>query len=204
MRDSIPAPRRARTVVDSPIGPLALVAIDGALAGLYWPPHGGSPEPPASGPPVPSSWLTPNPEPGTRNSEPSEAAAVLAAATAQLREYFAGGRTAFDLPLSFTGTPFQRRVWTALCEIPYGETVTYGQLAARIGHPTAARAVGLANGHNPIAIIVPCHRVVGATGDLTGYGGGLERKRFLLALERGGVSRGREVRLLQDARRRRG
>jgi methylated-DNA-[protein]-cysteine S-methyltransferase len=101
----------------------------------------------------------------------------------QLAEYFDGTRTAFDLPLDPIGTPFQRTVWRALVEIPYGETVTYGELAQRLGRPSAARAVGLANGRNPIGIIVPCHRVVGANGDLTGYGGGLERKRHLLDLE---------------------
>ncbi|MFE2755231.1 methylated-DNA--[protein]-cysteine S-methyltransferase [Actinosynnema sp. NPDC059335] len=103
----------------------------------------------------------------------------------QLEEYFAGKRTAFDLPLSMAGTPFQRTVWDALKEIPHGETMTYGELAARIGRPTASRAVGLANGKNPISIIVPCHRVVGSTGGLTGYGGGIERKRMLLGFERG-------------------
>ena len=92
--------------------------------------------------------------------------------------------TTFDLPLALHGTPFQRRVWAALCTIPYGETLSYGQLAERLGVPTAARAVGLANGRNPVGIIVPCHRVVGANGSLTGYGGGLDRKRRLLAFER--------------------
>jgi methylated-DNA-[protein]-cysteine S-methyltransferase len=102
----------------------------------------------------------------------------------QLDEYFAGARTEFDVPMTLVGTPFQRTVWAALREIPYGETVSYGQLAERIGRRTAVRAVGLANGRNPIGVIVPCHRVVGATGDLTGYGGGLERKRHLLDFER--------------------
>src|SRR5262249_49799561 len=106
----------------------------------------------------------------------------------QLDEYFAGQRTDFDVPLTFAGTPFQQRVWAALREIPYGQTVTYGQLAERIDQPSAARAVGLANGRNPIGIIVPCHRVVGATGDLTGYGGGLHRKQYLLEFERHGVA----------------
>lgn len=92
--------------------------------------------------------------------------------------------TTFDLPLALRGTPFQRRVWSALGTIPYGETLSYGQLAERLGVPTAARAVGLANGRNPVGIIVPCHRVVGANGSLTGYGGGLDRKRRLLAFER--------------------
>lgn len=101
----------------------------------------------------------------------------------QLTEYFDGDRTEFDLPLSLQGTDFQQTVWRALCTIPYGETISYGQLADRIGRPTAARAVGLANGKNPISIIVPCHRVIGSTGDLTGYGGGIDRKRMLLDFE---------------------
>lgn len=109
----------------------------------------------------------------------------FAEATEQLRAYFDGRLTDFDLPLLLSGTPFQRRVWDALRDIPYGETTTYGRLAERIGQPTAARAVGLANGRNPIGIIVPCHRVVGSTGHLTGYGGGLATKRRLLAFERG-------------------
>jgi methylated-DNA-[protein]-cysteine S-methyltransferase len=105
----------------------------------------------------------------------------------QLDEYFAGSDRRFDLPLSLTGNQFELRVWQALQEIPYGETVSYGEIARRIGDPAAARAVGLANGRNPIALIVPCHRVIGADGSLTGYGGGLERKRFLLDLEAGVV-----------------
>jgi methylated-DNA-[protein]-cysteine S-methyltransferase len=102
----------------------------------------------------------------------------------QLQAYFAGERTDFDLELGLVGSDFQRRVWQALLTIPYGETRSYGQIAALIGAPGAARAVGLANGHNPIAIIVPCHRVIGASGSLTGYGGGLDRKRSLLEMER--------------------
>ena len=101
----------------------------------------------------------------------------------QLREYFAGRRFRFDVSLGLRGTPFQLLVWNALPEIPYGETLTYGELARRIGRPAAARAVGLANGSNPISIIVPCHRLVGADGTLVGYGGGLGRKQFLLSLE---------------------
>ena len=110
---------------------------------------------------------------------------ALAEVATQLGEYFAGGRRAFDLELSMNGNPFERRVWEELVEIPYGETASYGAIAQRIGAPSAARAVGLANGRNPIALIVPCHRVIGANGSLTGYGGGLERKRFLLDLEAG-------------------
>jgi methylated-DNA-[protein]-cysteine S-methyltransferase len=103
----------------------------------------------------------------------------------QLGEYFAGDRQGFDVGLEMAGSPFQRRVWQELRAIPYGETIGYGELARRIGVPSAARAVGVANGRNPISIIVPCHRVIGADGSLTGYGGGLERKRLLLELEAG-------------------
>ncbi len=110
---------------------------------------------------------------------------------AQLADYFAGHRQVFDLPLTMTGSPFQRRVWRALQDIPYGETISYGELARRIGVPSAARAVGVANGHNPVCVIVPCHRVIGADGSLTGYGGGLERKRLLLELEAGVLTIGR-------------
>lgn len=108
-------------------------------------------------------------------------------AVEQLGAYFAGELKHFDLPLEFRGTEFQRRVWTALSTIPYGETRSYGEIAEQIGSPTAYRAVGLANGHNPIAIIVPCHRVIGANGSLTGFGGGLIRKRTLLDMEKNSV-----------------
>lgn len=108
---------------------------------------------------------------------------LLDAAEAQLREYFAGARRTFDLPLAPHGTAFQQRVWAALRAIPYGETRTYGELAAAIGSPNASRAVGMANHRNPISIVIPCHRVIGANGTLTGYAGGLEIKRKLLALE---------------------
>jgi methylated-DNA-[protein]-cysteine S-methyltransferase len=103
----------------------------------------------------------------------------------QLTEYFAGRRQQFDLPLAPQGTPFQQRVWRGLLEVPYGATISYAQLAARIRQPTAARAVGLANGSNPLPIVIPCHRVIGANGKLTGYGGGLQIKERLLALESG-------------------
>ena len=112
-----------------------------------------------------------------------DASPLLDAAEAQLREYFAGARRTFDLPLAPHGTAFQQRVWTASRTIPYGETRTYGELAAAIDSPNASRAVGMANHRNPIPIIIPCHRVIGATGTLTGYAGGLEIKRRLLALE---------------------
>jgi methylated-DNA-[protein]-cysteine S-methyltransferase len=101
----------------------------------------------------------------------------------QLREYFAGRRSEFDLPLAPEGTEFQRNVWKRLQEIPYGETISYGELARRIGNPNASRAVGAANGSNPIPIVIPCHRVIGANGKLTGFGGGLPTKEALLALE---------------------
>jgi methylated-DNA-[protein]-cysteine S-methyltransferase len=110
-------------------------------------------------------------------------AAPFRAAIAQLGEYFAGRRRAFDLPLAPRGTEFQRRVWRELTAIPYGKTISYGELARRIGKPSASRAVGLANGANPLPVIVPCHRVIGADGSLTGFGGGLPIKRKLLALE---------------------
>ena len=156
--------RESRTMIDSPLGPLLLVARDGALAGLYM-----NVEPGTAG------------EPGTASDAD---AAVLAEAARQLAEYFDGRRQDFDLPLDLAGTAFQRRVWQALRGIGYGETTSYGEIAAEIGQPTAARAVGLANGRNPVSIVVPCHRVVGADGSLTGYGGGLGNKRLLLELER--------------------
>ncbi|WNI15884.1 methylated-DNA--[protein]-cysteine S-methyltransferase [Actinacidiphila sp. ITFR-21] len=158
-------------LVDSPCGPLTLVARDGALAGLYMTDHRHRPPLESFGARVEPDGLP-----------------ALAEVSEQLSAYFAGGLTRFDLPLAAVGTPFQRRVWSALNDIPYGETVSYGRLAASLGQPGASRAVGLANGKNPISIIVPCHRVVGANGSLTGYGGGLERKRWLLGLE-GGLCR---------------
>jgi methylated-DNA-[protein]-cysteine S-methyltransferase len=161
--------------IGSPIGPLTLVAAGGALAGLYMEAHRHAPGPAAFG------------APGDLTAPP------FAAAAAQLGSYFAGDPAGFDLELEPAGTPFQRTVWTALRAIPYGQTVTYGQLAAAIGAPGSSRAVGLANGRNPISIVVPCHRVVGSDGSLTGYGGGLPRKRFLLELERGARGRPGEL-----------
>jgi methylated-DNA-[protein]-cysteine S-methyltransferase len=116
---------------------------------------------------------------------PEEATPVLEAAVDQLEAYFAGELKEFDLPLAAQGTAFQHKVWAELCRIPYGETVSYMDIAERIGDRKAVRAVGLANGRNPIAIVVPCHRVIGANGKLTGYAGGLWRKERLLSLERG-------------------
>jgi methylated-DNA-[protein]-cysteine S-methyltransferase len=114
---------------------------------------------------------------------PPENGDLYEAAARQLAEYFAGCRTSFDLPLDVTGTPFQRQVWAELQRIPYGETISYSELAERIGSPKAVRAVGAANGRNPVPIIVPCHRVIAANGGLQGFGGGLEAKRLLLDLE---------------------
>jgi methylated-DNA-[protein]-cysteine S-methyltransferase len=108
---------------------------------------------------------------------------LLRTAAAQLREYFAGTRRTFDLPLAPDGTDFQRRVWQTLATIPYGQTISYAELASRVGKPSASRAVGAANGRNPLPIVLPCHRVIGANGALTGFGGGLPTKRFLLELE---------------------
>ncbi|MEU3509361.1 methylated-DNA--[protein]-cysteine S-methyltransferase [Streptomyces longwoodensis] len=155
---------KAHTVIDSPYGPLTLVADDGVLCGLYMTDQRHRPPEETFGPP---------------------AATPFAEAEEQLEAYFTGELTEFTLELRLHGTPFQRSVWSALRAIPYGETRTYGQLAALLGQPTASRAVGLANGRNPVGIVVPCHRVVGANGDLTGYGGGLDRKRRLLDFERG-------------------
>lgn len=155
--------------VDSPLGPLTLTAARGCLTGLYMDVQQHRPPPEAFGLPC-----DPADEP-------------FSAAAAQLRAYFAGERRQFDLPLAPAGTEFQQRVWTALRGIPYGSTWSYGQLADKIGKPSAVRAVGLANGRNPIAVVIPCHRVIGSDGSLTGYGGGLERKSFLLDLERGGA-----------------
>jgi len=152
------------TTLDSPVGALSLVATDNALVALVWRTAGHSR--------VPFEHAVEN------SNHP-----VLRETESQLREYFAGRRRAFEIELDFRGTDFQRRVWAALLMIPYGETRTYGQIAEQIGNPTAVRAVGAANGRNPIAIIAPCHRVIGMSGDLTGFGGGLDAKAYLLSLE---------------------
>jgi methylated-DNA-[protein]-cysteine S-methyltransferase len=156
---------RTHVIVDSPIGPLTLVAADGWITGLS----------------MDAQRYRPGEEVVGSAGDP--AAEPFATAADQLGRYFAGQLTEFDLPLAPAGTRFQRAVWDALRQIPYGETWSYGQLASKIGNPAAVRAVGLANGRNPIALVVPCHRVIGADGSLTGYGGGLDRKRFLLDLE---------------------
>ncbi|ANZ41705.1 cysteine methyltransferase [Lentzea guizhouensis] len=149
------------TVIDSPIGPLTAVGEGEALLGLYFDGHLRTPR------------LDRGPRVTTGFDEVRR----------QLGEYFAGTRRTFDLVLAPRGSAFEKSVWALLTSIPYGETRTYGQLAAELGDPGAAQAVGNANGWNPISIIVPCHRVVGSRGSLTGYAGGLQRKRFLLELE---------------------
>ncbi|KRV49184.1 cysteine methyltransferase [Wenjunlia vitaminophila] len=165
-RTTAPPEGRTHTVVPSPYGPLTLVAEGDHLVGVYMEAQRHRPDQSVFGPRLP---------------EPTEP--PFAETRRQLEEYFDGRRDTFDLPLKLCGTPFQQRVWAALVEIPYGRIWTYGELADHIGRPTAARAVGLANGKNPISVIVPCHRVVGADGSLTGYGGGLARKRALLEHE---------------------
>jgi methylated-DNA-[protein]-cysteine S-methyltransferase len=156
------SPTTIATLMDSPIGELALTAADGLLTGVHMPNQRHAPTLPL-------------------DYERDDAG--LVDVVAQLEAYFAGTLTDFDLPLAMRGTDFQHRVWAALCEIPYGETISYGELARWVGNPKASRAVGLANGRNPVAIIVPCHRVIGADGSLTGYGGGLDRKVWLLEHE---------------------
>jgi methylated-DNA-[protein]-cysteine S-methyltransferase len=158
---------RSRTVIDSLVGPLTLVAQGGAMVGLYMDLQRHRPADIELG----------EPSPGGRQAEPFKTAAD------QLDAYFAGMLTCFTVPLAPRGSPFQQRVWAALQDIPYGQRESYGGLAERIGSPGAARAVGLANGRNPIGIVIPCHRVVGSDGNLTGYGGGLDRKKQLLDLE---------------------
>jgi methylated-DNA-[protein]-cysteine S-methyltransferase len=156
------SPTIVTTSMGSPIGQLTLTAVDGVLTGVHMSEQRHAPKLPA----------------GCERDD-----AGLAHVVAQLDAYFAGALTDFDVPMAMRGTDFQRRVWAGLCEIPYGETISYGELARRVGNPQASRAVGLANGRNPLAIIVPCHRVIGADGSLTGYGGGLERKVWLLEHE---------------------
>ena len=156
-------------LLDSPVGTLTLVASDAGLRQINFPQNG---------------------KPSTSDSRWHEDASALRETIRQLRAYFAGEIESFDLPLAPAGTPFQQKVWSDLRKIPYGETISYGELAKRIGNPNASRAVGLANGSNPIPIIIPCHRVIGSNGKLTGYGGGLPIKEKLLALEK------RQLRLL--------
>lgn len=152
------------TTLESPVGPILLTANDTALTNLYMNQHRHAVDLPAD---------------AVEQETP-----LLTEAKRQLTAYFAGERQVFDLPLAPEGTEFQKKVWKQLEAIPYGETISYGELATRVGNANASRAVGLANGRNPISIIVPCHRVIGANGKLVGYGGGLSNKEVLLGLER--------------------
>lgn len=164
MSKSAPAKTYVSKTIPSPVGPLTLVASDAGLAAVLW--ENDSPK------------RVPLTVTGEDTRHP-----VLREAERQLKEYFAGKRTSFDLPLDFHGTDFQKRVWKALLKIPFGETRSYAQIARALGKPTAMRAVGAANGKNPISIIAPCHRVIGKDGTLTGFAGGLKAKAHLLALE---------------------
>ena len=159
----------AYAYLNSPVGTLLLACDSSGLRRIKFPNPGG---------------------PARPRPEWREDWSCLAEPIRQLRAYFAGDLESFDLPLAPEGTAFQQRVWSELCTIPYGGTISYGELAKRIGNPKASRAVGLANGSNPIPIVIPCHRVIGANGKLTGYGGGLAVKEKLLALEQ------RQIRLL--------
>ena len=151
-------PAIAFDLLDSPLGELCLIGSEGGLGAILFPEQ-------------------------SRPRHLPRAPRALSAASTQLRAYFAGQRQAFELALVPQGTAFQLRVWDALQAIGFGQTLSYGELARQIGQPTASRAVGLANGRNPIPIVIPCHRVIGASGSLTGYSGGIERKRWLLAHE---------------------
>jgi methylated-DNA-[protein]-cysteine S-methyltransferase len=154
---------RTHAVLDGPLGPMTVVGHEGAVAGLYL---------------ADQRHLPPDDRLGERDD------ATLPALQEQLTAYLAGQLQVFEVDLAPVGTPFQAAVWAALRRVPYGTTTTYGALAAAVGRPSAVRAVGAANGRNPVCLVVPCHRVVGADGSLTGYAGGLDRKRFLLDLER--------------------
>jgi len=156
------SPTVLATTIESPIGPLTITAEDGVLTALHMHRQRHFPSTPES----------------TGRDE-----RALAPIVDQLQSYFAGERTAFKLPLRLAGTPFQQRVWAGLQEIPYGETISYAELAQWVGNPRAMRAVGQANGRNPVAIVVPCHRVIAADGGIGGYGGGLDRKTWLLEHE---------------------
>jgi methylated-DNA-[protein]-cysteine S-methyltransferase len=161
------------TLIPSPVGELLLSTDGQALTAIWFSPHKAG----RDGRPL-----------ATQQQPRDDEHPVLRATVAQLTEYFAARRTSFDLPLAPVGSAFQQRVWMALRQIPYGQTVSYGEIARRVELPPGgSRAVGLANGANPISIVVPCHRVIGANGSLTGYGGGLDRKRLLLDLERGSL-----------------
>ena len=153
--------------IKSPVGELMLVADDTALTGVYFAGHDHIPA-------ASEGWRRDAQHP------------VLRKAALQLQEYLSGKRTIFEIPLRLTGTDFQEKVWQQIARIPYGETISYAELAKRAGAPQAIRAAGTTTGRNPVSIIVPCHRVVGKNGGLGGFGGGLDRKRFLLSLERSG------------------
>lgn len=162
--------------IESPIGKILLIASESHLLAVAM-------EQQRHGPEIDKSW-----EYRTCPGKPDKTdkdILPLTMAAEQLEEYFSGKRKEFSLPVELKGTEFQRRVWQELSRIPYGESISYGELARRVGSPKASRAVGLANGRNPITIIIPCHRVIGADGRLTGYGGGLPRKKFLLDFEAG-------------------
>ena len=165
------------THVDSPLGTMLLVSNGSSLTGLYFVGQKYVAQPA-------EDWIQ------------TEVAQPFPDVKRQLAEYFAGERRTFDLPLSFEGTPFQQRVWRAIAAIPHGQTISYGALARSVGTPRSVRAAGAATGRNPISLVVPCHRVVGSDGSLTGYAGGLDRKRRLLALE---TSDGGSVRELRPA-----
>jgi methylated-DNA-[protein]-cysteine S-methyltransferase len=158
------APRYVYARMMSPVGELTIIASDNGLAGVLW-----------EGEELPAGRT------GAAAEDPTHP--VVAAATRQLQEYFDGRRTTFDLPLDATGTPFQLKVWEALRTIPFGETRSYAEIARQIGRPRAVRAVGAANGRNPVSIVTPCHRVIGSTGSLTGFAAGLDTKARLLAFE---------------------
>ncbi len=162
------APGSTTTTIESPIGELTLVAEDGVLTGLYFPHH----------------WYRPDPASFGRRSETG-----FGETKRQLAGYFAGRREHFDLPVDAHGDEFQRRVWDLICHIPYGQTVSYGDLARELGSQVLAKDVGAAVGRNPLSVIVPCHRVIGQDGRRTGYAGGLARKRFLLDLEKQATGR---------------
>lgn len=168
--------------IESPLGRLLVVGDDQSLTGLYMPRHKG--------------WR--GPDDAWQQSD-----ATFSLVRAQLAEYFAGERQQFDLPLKPKGTPFQQQVWQELVRIPFGSTITYAELARRVGKPSASRAVGNANGRNPISIIVPCHRVIGASGKLAGYAGGIEKKKWLLAWEQSSTTAPRDD-LFDITRRQRG
>ena len=162
--------------IDCPLGRMFVQGDGQFVTGLYLPQHKG--------------WRGPN-------ASWQQSDAPFTAVREQLTEYFAGERQQFDVPLKLAGTPFQQRVWQELVRIPFGTTITYAQLAQRVGKPTASRAVGHANGRNPISVIVPCHRVIGANGKLTGYAGGVDKKQWLLAWESCMTAAGPDRRELQ-------